>query len=111
MSTWYYVADGQRRGPVTKEEVDQLLLNEMIRADTLICKLGTEAWQPVADVQDFESTQASMPPRWWYASDGEPEGPVRDRDLYLLLTAGTLTPDSLVWKGRMPAWQEAGQVG
>jgi hypothetical protein len=111
VSNWYYVSDRQRCGPVTDEEMHQLLLSDTIRADTLICKLGTEAWQPVAHVQDFESTLASLPPTWWYVSDGERKGPVRDKDLYLLLIGGTLTPLSLVWKEGMPDWQAAAQVG
>ncbi len=42
---------------------------------------------------------------WYYASNGQQLGPVDDTQLDALVAAGTVTPDSLVWREGMANWQ------
>ena len=47
---------------------------------------------------------------WYYASNGQQLGPVDDAQLDALVAAGTVTPDSLVWREGMANWQPLGQA-
>ena len=42
---------------------------------------------------------------WYYEQDGERVGPVDEEGFQHLLLAGTVGPDTLVWKPGMQAWQ------
>jgi hypothetical protein len=42
---------------------------------------------------------------WYYALDGRQNGPVSEAQLEELLRAGTITPDTLVWRRGMGNWQ------
>jgi len=35
--------------------------------------------------------------QWYYAIDGEQAGPVEPEDIKRLVSAGTLTPEALIW--------------
>ena len=43
---WYYSEAGQQKGPVTGEQVQGLVRDGVIRADTLVWREGLAAWQP-----------------------------------------------------------------
>lgn len=51
------------------------------------------------------------PTQFFYASNGQPVGPVDGSVLRQQIAAGVVTRDSLVWKEGMPAWAAAGTVG
>lgn len=42
---------------------------------------------------------------WFYAIAGEQKGPVTPEQLDALLAQGVITPDTLVWREGLPAWQ------
>lgn len=52
-----------------------------------------------------------MPNRsWFYASDGQQQGPYPDAQLRELIARGTVTVDTLVWSEGMAGWQRAGEI-
>jgi hypothetical protein len=53
----------------------------------------------------------NMPNRsWFYASDGQQQGPYPDAQLRELIARGTVTADTLVWSEGMAGWQRAGEI-
>ena len=62
MSTWWYVSDGERKGPVSDDDLHQLLISGAINSATVVWKTGMEAWQPAAQVDALAATLASLPP-------------------------------------------------
>jgi hypothetical protein len=42
---------------------------------------------------------------WYYALGGQQQGPVDDAQLDSLIAAGTVTPETLVWREGLPNWQ------
>ena len=62
MSGWWYIADGNRKGPVTDDELYRLLLSGTIRANSLIWREGMGNWQPAFQVQSVAPWLASVPP-------------------------------------------------
>ena len=47
---------------------------------------------------------------WYYALGNERQGPIDDAALDRLIAAGTVTPDTLVWKAGMADWQPLSQA-
>jgi hypothetical protein len=47
---------------------------------------------------------------WFYASEGQQQGPYPEIQLRELLARGTITADTLVWTEGMANWQKAGEI-
>src|SRR5438067_2619260 len=47
---------------------------------------------------------------WFYASNGQQQGPFPEVQLRDLITRGTVRPDTLVWSEGMSGWQRAGEI-
>ena len=48
--------------------------------------------------------------QWYYADNGKQVGPVSEADFQALVDAGTVTPQTLVWKAGMANWAAYGTV-
>ncbi|WKA28813.1 DUF4339 domain-containing protein [Bradyrhizobium roseum] len=47
---------------------------------------------------------------WFYASNGQQQGPYPEAQLRDLITRGTISADTLVWTEGMSGWQRAGEI-
>jgi hypothetical protein len=47
---------------------------------------------------------------WFYAAQGQQQGPFPESQLRSLIARGTVTPDTLVWTDGMAGWQRAGDI-
>ena len=47
---------------------------------------------------------------WFYASNGQQQGPYPEAQLRDLITRGTVGADTLVWTEGMSGWQRAGEI-
>jgi hypothetical protein len=47
---------------------------------------------------------------WFFASQGQQQGPFPEAQLRSLIARGTVTPDTLVWTDGMAGWQRAGDI-
>jgi hypothetical protein len=47
---------------------------------------------------------------WFYAKNGQQQGPVSEQTLQQLAQSGQLLPTDMVWAQGLPAWQPAGQT-
>lgn len=47
---------------------------------------------------------------WYYAEDGAQKGPVSEEQFQALVQAGTIQPDTLVWREGMPDWKTYEEV-
>jgi hypothetical protein len=47
---------------------------------------------------------------WFYASEGQQQGPYPEIQLRELIARGTITPDTLVWTEGMANWQKAAEI-
>src|SRR5438477_8658790 len=78
MSTWRYIQDRQERGPVSDEELQRLLDNGTLNAETLVSREGSSHWVAVRTVSDFKipaagaSTVGAPPVQAPSASTGPP---------------------------------------
>ena len=53
---WYYVDAGQQAGPVTDEQLDELVRAGKVRSDTLIWRDGMANWEPHAQARPGVAT-------------------------------------------------------
>lgn len=60
---WYYVADGERVGPVSEEKIEHLVAAGEVRPDTLIWCAGMENWQTYAEVTGEEPPGPAIEPQ------------------------------------------------
>ncbi len=52
-----------------------------------------------------------MPERsWFFASNGQQQGPYGEGQFRDFIAQGAITPDTLVWSEGMSGWQKAGDV-
>ncbi len=56
---WYYSNKGQRLGPVSQAEFDQLVHDRVITADTLVWRDGMPDWRPYSTVSAGSAESAS----------------------------------------------------
>ncbi|PTY08248.1 RDD family protein [Opitutaceae bacterium EW11] len=70
---WYYAINGQRQGPVTEAEFEQLLRDGVIRPDTLVWRQGMANWQRHGDV----APAAAPTPAASSAGSVTPDGTVK----------------------------------
>jgi len=47
---------------------------------------------------------------WFYASQGQQQGPYPQAQLRDLIARGAVRPDTLVWCEGMAGWQKAGEI-
>jgi hypothetical protein len=53
----------------------------------------------------------TMPSRsWFYAANGQQQGPYPEEQLQDLIARGAVRPDTLVWSEGMSGWQKAGEI-
>src|SRR5436190_8609444 len=57
---WYYAEAGQRMGPVSNEQFDELLRTGKVAPNTLVWKEGMAQWQPYGALQG--GTALAVPP-------------------------------------------------
>src|SRR5260370_18410502 len=47
---------------------------------------------------------------WFFASQGQQQGPYPDARLHEFIAAGTITAETLVWTEGMAGWQKPGEI-
>ena len=67
---WWYVANGQKNGPVSDQELQRLLIGGTLGPHSPVWKQGMERWQHLGQVQSLSDRLASLPPALPPASTG-----------------------------------------
>jgi GYF domain 2 len=62
MSTWRYVLNGERKGPVSDDNLYHLLISGTLMPRSLVWKVGMEDWQAAAEVDALGPMLDSLPP-------------------------------------------------
>ena len=61
-SSWYFVGDGQRNGPMRREELDARVAEGAVDGDTLVWRPGMAAWEKASSVAELGVPALRMPP-------------------------------------------------
>jgi uncharacterized RDD family membrane protein YckC len=62
MSTWWYLHNNERIGPVERDELKQLLQRGPVADTTMVWKEGMEVWTPLNLVPELDGLRAMVPP-------------------------------------------------
>jgi uncharacterized RDD family membrane protein YckC len=62
MSSWFYVKDGQRAGPVRREDLDALIAEGAVDGDTLVWRAGMSAWARACEMSELGLPPPLPPP-------------------------------------------------
>jgi hypothetical protein len=57
---------------------------------------------------NFFPVRTALGMQWFYASNGQQAGPISEAELEALLRAGTINPQTLIWREGMTDWQPLG---
>lgn len=111
---WYYVENGQQRGPVTEEDFAALAARGVITAETLVWREGLEKWLPYLTVKPAAAAAptAAPPGQVICCECGRafaPDDVVRHGDVYVCgackpiflqkLREGVAAPGGLIYAG------------
>lgn len=62
MFDWWYASDGNRRGRVSQEELERLLISGTLGQNSPVWKKGMESWQAAGQVDELAHLFTSFPP-------------------------------------------------
>jgi len=62
MSNWWYVSNGERKGPVSTNDLHDLLVYGTLTPNSLVWKQGMEGWQSAGRIDELASLLWSVPP-------------------------------------------------
>jgi hypothetical protein len=81
--------------------------------DRVICQSSISplavSFAPALQENDFKGNEMSDR-SWFYASQGQQQGPFPEAQFRSLIARGTVTPDTLVWTDGMSGWQRAADI-
>jgi len=60
-SGWWYVANGERHGPVNVQELQRLLISGTLGPNPLVWKQGMQTWEHVEQVQALAHVALTPP--------------------------------------------------
>lgn len=113
--TYYYASpDGQPTGPVSKQELRQLLKQGVIRESTSVLRKGENQWRRLSDFLPPQKSPAAPsradktgPPAqiYYYASPGgQTSGPVSEQELRRLLEEGAIQKSTNIFRKGENQW-------
>ena len=117
---WYYAKGGQRSGPSTEAQLQQLAACGQLQPTDLVWKKGmaevTQASQifppppPVPTQTAQIGSKAKEIEQWYYAQQGQRKGPVSKEQIRKLMSSGQLQASDLVWRKGMAQWTQTSRV-
>jgi hypothetical protein len=63
MTGWWYILNDERKGPVSYDDLYQLLISDTLTPSSLVWKAGMKEWQTAAKVDDLVAMFDSLPPQ------------------------------------------------
>jgi hypothetical protein len=73
--SWYYAAQGQQQGPVSEDELRDLIGRSVVTAETLLWSDGMAGWEKAGRIPGLMSDVPSISPAGPPAFDGGPSQP------------------------------------
>ena len=99
MSSWYFVRDGQRNGPMRREELDARIAEGVVDGGTLVWSVGMPAWEKASSLPELGLPPPLRPPPLPAAPAAtEPAGAQTDEPNGVFPSAERYAPSS------GPAW-------
>jgi hypothetical protein len=62
MRSWFFARDGQQHGPVTDDELNEMLATGALSHDALVWTEGMKDWRPAKEVEELVLRDLPPPP-------------------------------------------------
>ncbi|MDR3692805.1 MAG: GYF domain-containing protein [Fimbriimonas sp.] len=72
MGEWYYIGHYGQLGPLTREQIDELISGEVIARDTYVWKVGMDNWIPAGQILELANVFSVRAP---FDTPPPPPGP------------------------------------
>jgi len=72
---WYYAQDGQRHGPISREQLDELATSGQLQADNLVWTEGMDQWTAASQIEGLLSAAPPEPTPPLPSGPPAPAGP------------------------------------
>jgi hypothetical protein len=104
-ATYFYLAGGEQRGPISQMELAQLLTTAVLAPETMVWSNGMAQWEAANTRPEFA---AALQTAEYYALEGGQQiGPLTLDALLARVRSGETGPDELVWKSGLTEWVRA----
>ena len=123
---WYYMREGQTKGPLNYDEICEALAGGTIGKDTMVFSKPLGVWKEARFVEELKHLLKSAPGQahagrasaeavrsageWHYVDGADRKGPFTRDALTALISQGKVSSGAMVWRGGMPAWKQASKV-
>ena len=109
MKMWHYLKEGQTIGPVSEEEIKELILEGGLKAFDPLYKEGEAEWQRAVDYKIFADLfQEAFSKEWLIlvTRKGQKvqEGPFSRYQVLQKLIQGAISPVDYIWKPDFSEW-------
>lgn len=105
---WFYIQNEEKKGPVTDEELKEMVNNETLPQQALVWKVGLNRWIPFLDSELFQFPDIPENNEegkiWFYSKDHRIHGPISANEIYDLVMSGQLNDRTGIWKYGMEDW-------
>lgn len=105
---WFYVDQGQQRGPVGTEELASWIQTARLPRDVQVWREGLPQWTAAETVPEI--TAQLQGAGFFVMGPQGPHGPVDVPIILEWARAGHVGRETLVWRTGLPAWVTAGAV-
>jgi uncharacterized RDD family membrane protein YckC len=106
--SWFYVDQGQQRGPVPAEELAGWIQSARLPRDVQVWREGLPHWAPAETLPEITSHLQAV--AFFVMGASGPQGPVDPQVLVEWARAGHIGRETLVWRTGLPDWITAGAV-
>lgn len=107
--SWFYVKDGQQKGPVGQPALVEGLLADARPDQVQVWREGLAAWTTAGGVPEL-ALELQTARAYFYQWQGTQVGPVEPGALTALLRSGQVPPQTPVWRRGLAEWAPAASI-
>ena len=106
--SWFYVDQGQQRGPVATEELAGWIQSARLPRNVQVWREGMPQWTAAETLSEITSQLQVV--GFFVMGPNGPQGPVDLQVMLEWVRAGHIGRETLVWRTGLPDWITAGAV-
>lgn len=112
-AAFYYIVDGEQRGPVAQDLLIGLIEDGTVTRATLVWQPGQGEWQAIVNLPAFAELLPPPPPVdpiYYVLAEGAQLGPLTMAEVTARIEAGDTVSADLAWTSGLEAWLPIGEI-
>ncbi|NLG66279.1 MAG: DUF4339 domain-containing protein [Actinobacteria bacterium] len=118
---WFYLAEGNETGPVSREQLEGLLATGRLSPATFVWRAGMSEWSRAGEVGIAVGAPGGAAPpgapmtadqdtSWYLSRGGGRYGPFTLQQIRQFMREGQVAPTDLVWHPSLTGWMTADEA-